>query len=234
MNMRKLIPLLIIFLFIFTSCATNRGNGGYSAEEKALALEVLSRDMIEGAEAEGDIDAAFFEEALPESYTAYDGYSPAYDSLTDTYVSELSSIVSPALENIYPLLIGRIPEAVEGGDIEQMVTAPEGMTDRLQELTAREVYALLQDEISSVYDSVSSAFFIPHDIFISLRDAYENLESVNAGISLPIPESFSVDSLAFIAEDALFTRLGENEVRLKSALPESSDSLYSVFWEETI
>ncbi len=233
LSMRKLIPLLILMLlFLFPSCAT-KSREGYTDQEKQTALLVLGSDMIDSVEAAGGIKVEAFEEALPPSFTAYDGFSPMYQSLAASYSESLSETVSPMLSEAYPVLREALVEA-SSSDMDTAIASPEGMTDRLQDIAAVEIYSLFIDSVESIWADAENAFSEAEGIFLSVKDSYTNLESVGVGISLPNPEGFSKDQLAFVAEDYLFTQLGEAERELKSRLPDNPDSPYSVFWEETI
>lgn len=225
--------ILILIMLLLPSCATESGTGSYSDSEKEAALLLLGSDMISMVESEGEIGAEAFLAALPASFRAYEGYSPLYGALSSSYAEAVSSIVSPILYDVYPLLRS-VMDVAATEERDRSIQEPEGLTDMLQMLTARDIYSHLVDRISAMQDELDAAFEEPLRIFLSVRDAYLNLASVGLEAALPVPAPLSAELAAFVAEDVLFTRLGEKETELKSRIPDSPDSPYSVFWEETI
>ena len=137
------------------------------------------------------------------------------------------------MEEAYSMISSSIPLFVVNAD-DLVIDSVEGMTDRIQNTLAVDIYSFLISRIEEEREKLNAAFSESYSIFTSLRDAYSNLESVGMSVSLPIPEPISIEKLAFIAEDVLFNRLGENERELRSRIPETEDSPYQVFWEETI
>ena len=231
--MKKLF-LVGLILILLASCVTTGTRNSYSEEEKREALELLASDMLSSRERDSRIDTSFFEELLPESYTAYNGYCPMYQSLSSEYTSELSELLSPLLYDIYPVLVEAFYEVISSDDLDTMIESPEGLTDALQSQAAREIYSLLMEEAGSLSVELDEAFSESYEIFMSVRASYLNLASVGENVILPEPKAIGVDMLAFAVEDALFSMMAEDEVELKSRIPESPDSLYSVFWEDSI
>ena len=233
-DMGRTLAIIFSLLFLLTSCLTRSGEEIFTDEERMEALSILANDMIEGAEAEGEIGEEMFQSVLPSSFTVYREYSPIYSRLESGYTSVLSDLISPYLDEVYLLLEECIGEAVSGGDIDSMVNAPEGMTDRIQDLMALEIYSFLQERIEEIVPESEQAFEEAYGIFISIRRAYTNLATIGVSIPLPEPKPLTVSEMAFAAEAEIFTRLGENERRLKSMIPESPESPYAVFWEDTL
>ena len=231
--MRKLLPLLLCILLLAASCASSGRGGHFSDEEKKEALLLLGSDMIAAGVAEGPLTADDFIPLLPPSFTAYQGYSPIYDDLAASYCGKIAEIVTPAAEAALPIVRAAF-EAAASADTDQAVSAPEGMTDSLQAIAARPVYTAILADVIASQDRLDEAFSEAKGIFSSVRDAYLNLSSVGVDTELPVPEPFAPEILAIAAESALFTRLGEAERGLKGKLPDSSDSLYAVFWEDAI
>lgn len=230
--MGKFIAILLLPL-IAASCVTEQGVHHYTSQERMEAILVLGDDMIESAASEGDIDAAAFMAALPAEFTAYDGYSPIYDSLASSYTASLSRIVSPYLDICYSMVSGYVEEiAAQASD--EAVINPEGVTDAVQAASARPVYDALLAALEEEEGNLDAAFREARAIFSSVRDSYLNLSIVGAEETLPDPRPIPLTMIAFAAEDELFRRLGDAERRLKSIVPETEDSPYAVFWEGTI
>ena len=132
------------------------------------------------------------------------------------------------------ILVEAFYEVISSDDLDTMIESPEGLTDALQSQAAREIYSLLMEEAGSLSVELDEAFSESYEIFMSVRASYLNLASVGENVILPEPKAIGVDMLAFVVEDALFSMMAEDEVELKSRIPESPDSLYSVFWEDSI
>ena len=232
-GMKKFILIMLYVLLLF-SCTTARSGNSYTADEKRAAISLLASDVLELVRNDGNIDSSLFVQSLSETYRAYYGYCPIYESLSAEYAASLSEIISPLLDAAYPILIDAFSQILESDGMDTIIASPEGLTDALQSIAARDIYSVLIEDIASVSSDLDQAFSESYGIFMSLRDAYLNLSIVGEQVSLPVPQAISTDLAAFIAEDALFTRIAEHEVALKSRIPDSPDSLYSVFWEESI
>ncbi len=231
--MRKFLSIVFILLLLSVSCITQGNGDPFTDEEKRSALYTLLTDMMNLTERNGEIGKEAFIDELPSSFAVYEDYSPLYQNLSQEYAESLSRIVSPIMEEAYSMISSSIPLFVVNAD-DLVIDSVEGMTDRIQNTLAVDIYSFLISRIEEEREKLNAAFSESYSIFTSLRDAYSNLESVGMSVSLPIPEPISIEKLAFIAEDVLFNRLGENERELRSRIPETEDSPYQVFWEETI
>ncbi|MBO8435838.1 MAG: hypothetical protein IAA97_02510 [Spirochaetes bacterium] len=231
--MKRILAIAIAMLLLFASCATSFSGASFSDSEKRNALFTLSRDMIALTELDGAIGEEAFLDDLPPSYTAYEDYSPLYQSLSQSYASSLSAIISPIMAEAFDIISSSVPALTLNPD-DTVINSAEGMTDRIQNSLAVDIYSYFIGRIGEESEALDEAFSESYSIFSSLRDCYLNLGTVGVAITLPIPESISIETLAFIAEDVLFSRLEENERELRSKIPESDDSVYQVFWEETI
>lgn len=232
--MKKYVILFFSLFLLLSSCVTQGRGDYYTDEEKIDALRILTQDMIELSVEKGEIGEDVFIAMLPSSFTVYKDFSPVYSNLESSYASSLSEIFSPLLLSCYPLVENAIDEAITGGDLNAMVNNPEGMTDRLQELLAVEIYQNLLTEVELYSSEAENAAREALVIFSSIRTAYVNLYSVGSTTVLPVPEGLALDQIAFTIVDELFTRFGECERELKSRIPENSESPYSVFWEATL
>ena len=230
--MRRLVFAILIALLIFPSCQTRSDESGFTRDERVAALRILTADMISSLLSDGAVEESFFVSQLPSEYTIYSEYSPSYRMLTDDYTSELSSIVLPLFSEAAAFILSRIDECVSGGDTERMVKTPEGMTDRIQDLLAVDIYNYLVQAVNEMSDELDEAFRDCFVIFSSVRASYLNLRSVGVSITLPSPEPLDSNDIAFAVEAALFTRLAEHEKELKSRIPESLEDPYAVFWED--
>ena len=163
----------------------------------------------------------------------YSSYSPIYDDTAGEYAERLSEIISPLLPALYQLAETHLDEAVSA-DRDASIAEAEGLTDKLQNLIARDAYNLLLEGIEARRDEIESAFVTSYETFSSIKAAYDNLSGVGFETDLPEPVSYTTDSLGFLVTEYFFTRMGEAERYFKSQLPEEADPIYRIFWEETL
>ena len=218
--MRRIILIAAISLLI--SC-TSLHIGGYSDSEKRDALTHLGNDMISYAENTPLIERSVFSSALPPSYTAYEAF----------YSAALSEIISPLLSDLYKLEEESLGEAVSY-DMDTSISEAEGLTDKLQSITARDAYNMMISALEGEEDALFAAFSPSDEAFSSIKASYDNLRSVGLDSSFPEPEGFTIDELGFIVTDYFFTDLGAAERHFKSQLPENADPIYRIFWEDTL
>ena len=231
--MKKYCCLLSIFIVMLIASCSSLHIGGYSERDKEEALLYLGNDMISLIEEDDSIDPSVFISGLPPEYTVYSSYSPIYDDTAGEYAERLSEIISPLLPALYQLAETYLDEAVSA-DRDASIAEAEGLTDKLQNLIARDAYNLLLEGIEARRDEIERAFVTSYETFSSIKAAYDNLSGVGFDTDLPEPVSYTTDSLGFLVTEYFFTRMGEAERYFKSQLPEEADPIYRIFWEETL
>ena len=220
-----LIPLLLLASCVSSSART------FTVSDRRAALEVLGRDMIDEArQVSAEAAAAHLERFLSDTYTVYEPYVPLYGEIQERYLGSLASLVCSISDDVYDIVLSSL-EATAASDPDSIVRTAQGLTAALQDANARRVYGFLVDEAIAAAGEISSAFHESWTAFMSVRDAYLNLASAGYALILPPPQPISSETLAFAAEDYLFSRLSDAEDRLRGELPESDDSPYAVFWE---
>lgn len=226
----KLLPLFISIILLF-SCQSTRieVSSDIDNERASSAIVVLGEDMISNAAI--DISILSLESSIPDSYKAYKEYVPLYEEYKDEYLKDISKIANDAishfLDEIYDevVILSSNPYAFISGDTSLTLALKNNLRDRLIEECTR--------LFSSYSSEFESAFSSSKGEFDSIRNAYLNLSSVGVTRVLPAAGKADLHSIAVAAVDSLFDSLATAERALKNMVVDrSSDSLYSIFWED--
>lgn len=226
----KLLPLFISIILLF-SCQSTRieVSSGIDNERASSAIVVLGEDMISNASI--DISISSLEDAIPDSYKAYKDYVPLYEEYKNGYLENISKIandgISRFLDEIYEevVILSSNPYAFISGDTSLTLALRENLNDRLIDECTR--------LFSSYSDRFESAFSPSKAEFDSIRNAYQNLSSIGVSRYLPVAGKADLHNIAVAAVDSLFDSLAIAERALKNMVVDrSSDSLYSIFWED--
>lgn len=230
--MRKGQLLLALILIVLSSCASTSSRI-YSDAEKKSALQYLADDMIKMAGGMGEIGKDAFVLELPEEYTVYSSYSPEYEQERDAYLDDVSSIMSPVFDELFSLVESSLP-LVLSSELDSQIAKAEGLTDRIQSVTAIEAYGVILDRTKAYSSELDKALNASAVSFRSLKAAYDNLLPLGSPEELPEPSGLLPEVISFVTMNVFYTRLGEAERYFKSQIPEDADSPYAIFWEDTI
>ncbi len=223
--MRK--GLMLAVLVLLVSCATP-DEPGFSGEEAASALAVLSADMLSSIETASPRPESF-KAALPYAYSTYSEYVPLYSEISSEYAASLADITSDLLPVVLPVIEDAASALIEGTP-EDYILGDTSFSEGLREECYERVIVHYTLSLMDREASLASAFERSQIIFSEVRLAYQNLSSV--GRTVDIPQAYPMDkaTIAGVLADELFYYLGEAESSIKNSPLTEDNPVYSIFW----
>lgn len=230
LDVKKIFVILILALFLLSSCATGRKtNAGDEVDSVEVeAVSVLGRDMMSAVTA-GTLSTSDIEPALSVNYTSYSKYLPSYKEIETRYLEKVLSLFEPDFVNIFKDTVNSA--------LDELSSSPEKYLagDMLTPDLKTKADSSLREKFSSLIESSSSemkeAYRESGESFSMVKKAYDNLYIIGDDENLGSPEEIERESLITLVLEKYFSVIEKEELSLRTN-PLYGESTYRLFWEE--